>query len=124
MMDMVRDGGRGCQGTSGLFTTQDKSVTGALICQNDEQAEVADAWRVREREQAEITAGGQLELDVPHALDCDQLRLRSKQYGSRGGQQSKEMDELAEMLQDARVGLESGDFGMDELMAGVEGLAT
>lgn len=116
MMDMVRDGGRERQGTAGLFCTQDESVVGVLTQTNVERPSAVDAWRTRESGEGagQHDDGGQ---------DCRRLSLMLDDQDERGrGRTHEDVDKLADMLQDARVGLESGDGGVDELIAGVEGL--
>ncbi|KAH7406871.1 hypothetical protein DE146DRAFT_407583 [Phaeosphaeria sp. MPI-PUGE-AT-0046c] len=77
MMDMIRDGGRRCEGTSGLFATQHSGVCeavveGSLPRQDVSQSETADAWCVRETTQVKITTAGQPEVN---ATGCESTNI-------------------------------------------------
>lgn len=127
IMEMVNYGGRMCEGMSSLFQTNDVQAYQALIASGE-----AEIIRRGLPEFKDFVPGsmrdGQVKTSRPSSgdfeIDADEAShivfLRS-QYCEKASRHLEELDQLADRLADAKVGVEE-DFEMMGLMTGIESL--
>jgi hypothetical protein len=119
ILEMVEDGGRMCEGTSGRSTTTNVRAHQSLVV-----GRVADLARRTVTELEELRnweirctndlVGGQQEGNVEIDVDdASQMALLLARYPKQCTVRSEEFDELADRLGDAKVGVgdENADMG-------------
>jgi hypothetical protein len=104
-----RGGGKGCE------------VVYKALAAGSQIGEDLGNWEVRHGAGVVKNEVDGVEIDGD---DASQMALTKARYCVQCGERSAELDELAERLEDAKVGIQEGDVEMEDLVFDLEGMET